>query len=305
MALHVPGYLSPSRSDSYYSEVHYSSVRSKLCPKDVLSQHSWITQLCECFSVFLCERTCIPACIFMTCYLIHAPHIAACVCVCVCVCVSVNGGSVVWIMLFIIIQNSFSYMCYLCSDDNDRDYDDSNVEGLRIYVCGFKATCVSVRWPLVESLQLLATLIETIASCCRWELIVLIVVCDMIIGVLNLQKTSDFLNVVSILTPPFHRHVSLTLHVAYSFVPSSKTGSYPTGSTTKAVHHGFLVLLSCSDYVYLSLFPDFCYFFLYQKLTWCSTPCLCLTSCLRWTIFKFGMQFGVYLRGWFQRMPRQ
>ena len=116
-----------------------------------------------------------------------------CVCVCVCVCVSVNGGSVVWIMLFIIIQNSFSYMCYLCSDDNDRDYDDSNVEGLRIYVCGFKATCVSVRWPLVESLQLLATLIETIASCCRWELIVLIVVCDMIIGVLNLQKTSDFL----------------------------------------------------------------------------------------------------------------
>ena len=103
MALHVPGYLSPSRSDSYYSEVHYSSVRSQQRLKDVLSQHSWITQLCECFSVFLCECTCIPACIFMTCYLIRAPHIPASVCMCV------NGGSVVRIMLFIVVQNSLSF----------------------------------------------------------------------------------------------------------------------------------------------------------------------------------------------------
>lgn len=81
----------------------------------------------------------------------------------------------------------------------------------------------------------LVTLIDIIISCCRGDLIVLIVVCDMIIGILNLQKTFDFLKFSQYtITPPFHCHVSLTLHVAHSFVQPSKRAHIPLGALLKS-----------------------------------------------------------------------
>lgn len=77
----------PNISDSYYSEVHYSSVRSRHILKDVLSEMLRGTLLNNtavwvffCFSV--CVLVYLHRCLWVTYMcLIHLP-----VCVCVCVC---------------------------------------------------------------------------------------------------------------------------------------------------------------------------------------------------------------------------
>lgn len=148
----------------------------------------------------------------------------------------------------------------------------------------------------------LVTLIDIIISCCRGDLIVLIVVCDMIIGILNLQKTFDFLKFSQYtITPPFHCHVSLTLHVA-QFCSVLHAGSYPTGSASKKLSILAFCYCGATQIVFIFNFSLIFKMFFSTKnwpdarrrsCVWITVWCCLLLS--RWTcrtaaetIFKFN-----------------
>lgn len=109
---------------------------------------------------------------------------------------------------------------------------------LCVYVCEWRLCCAdhAVHSSSEQSL-FWRTLFEAFANIdwnhriFSWDLIVLTAVCDMIIGIL--KKHLNFWNWVSILTPRFHCHISLTLHVAHNFVPSSKWAHIPLGALLK------------------------------------------------------------------------